>query len=114
MRERKHQPMKFEDTTNNLPKQNIRNTDLGLITIFFDLIDLRKVEPRSYVRGRWVLSIKTDTQGNFLKAKAGWVSRGFQDKQKEYLQTDSFVSTRPGCRMSCQMAAQKGWDLFSH
>ena len=58
----------------------------------FDLIDLRKVKPRNYVTGRWVLTIKTDKQGNFLRAKARWVLRGFQDKQKEYLQTDSACS----------------------
>ena len=61
----------------------------------FDLIDMRKVKPRNYVTGRWVLAIKTDKQGNFLRAKARWVLRGFQDKQKEYLQTDSPASTRP-------------------
>ena len=78
----------------------------------FDLIDVQKVKPRNYVTGRWVLSIKTDKPGNFLRAKARWVSTGFQDKQKEYLQTDSPASTRPGFRMSCQAAASKGWDLF--
>ena len=52
----------------------------------FDLVDLRKVKPRSYVTGRWVLSIKTDNQGNFLRAKTRWVLRGFQDKQKDFLQ----------------------------
>ena len=55
----------------------------------FDLIDLRKVRSKNYVTGRWVLTIKTDKQGNFLKAKARWVLRGFQDKQKDYKQTDS-------------------------
>ena len=34
-----------------------------------DLIDMRKVKPRNYVTGRWVLTIKTDKQGNFLRAK---------------------------------------------
>ena len=47
-----------------------------------DLNDMRKVKPRNYVSGRWVLTIKTDKQGNFLKAKARWVLRGFQDKQE--------------------------------
>ena len=50
----------------------------------FDLIDMRNVKPRNYVTGRWVLTIKKDKQGNFLRAKARWVLRGFQDKQKEY------------------------------
>ena len=59
-----------------------------------------------------MLTIKTDKHGNFLRAKARWVLRGLQDKQKEYLQTDSFATTRLGFRMSCQMAASKGWNLF--
>ena len=46
------------------------------------------------------------------KNKTRWVLRGFQDKQKEYQQTDSPASTRPGFRMICQMAANKSWDLF--
>ena len=36
----------------------------------------------------------------------------FQDKQKEYQQTDSPASKRPWFRMSCQKAASKGWNLF--
>ena len=39
----------------------------------FDLIDMRKVKTKNYVPRRWVLTIKTDKQGNFLKAKARWV-----------------------------------------
>ena len=64
------------------------------------------------VTGRRVLTIKTDKQGNLLKAKARWVLGGFQDKQKEYQQTDSLASTRPGFRMSGQKAASKVWNLF--
>ena len=78
----------------------------------FDLVDLRKFKPKNYVTGRWVLTIKSDKQGNFLRAKARWVLRGFQDKQKDYQQTNSPAPTGPGFRMSCQMAASKGWDLF--
>ena len=51
-------------------------------------IDMRKVKPKNCVTGRWVLNIKTDKQGKFLKAKARWALRDFQDIQKEYLQTD--------------------------
>ena len=80
----------------------------------FDLIEMRKVKPRNFVTGRWVLTIKTDKQGNFLKATARWVLRGFQDKQKEYQQTDSPASTRPGFRMGCQMAATEGCDLLQN
>ena len=50
----------------------------------FDLVDMRKFKPKNYVTGRWVLTIKTDKQGNILRAKAGWVLRDFQDKQKDY------------------------------
>ena len=39
----------------------------------FHLVDLRKVKPSIYVTGRWVLTITTDKQGNFLNAKARWV-----------------------------------------
>ena len=46
---------------------------------FFDLVHLRKIKPRNYVTRRWVLTIKTGKQCNFLKAKARWVLRGFQD-----------------------------------
>ena len=60
-----------------------------------DLIDLRKVKSKNYVTKRWVLTIKTDEQGNFLKAKVRWVSRDFHDKQKEYQQTDSPASKDP-------------------
>ena len=42
----------------------------------FDLIDL-KVKPKNCVTGRWVLTIKTDKQGNFLKAKARWGTERF-------------------------------------
>ena len=59
-----------------------------------------------------MLTIKTDKQGNFLRAKARWVLRGCQDKQKAYLQADSPASTRPGSRKSCQMAACQGWNFF--
>ena len=38
----------------------------------------------------------------------------FQDKQKLDQQTDSPTSTRPGLRTICQLAANKGWDLFFH
>ena len=78
----------------------------------FDLVHLTKVKPRNHVTRIWVLSIKSDKKGNFLKAKAKWALRGFQDKQKEYPQTDSPASTRPGFRTSCQMAASKSWNIF--
>ena len=64
---------------------------------------MRKDKPKNRVTGRWVLTTKTDKQGNFLSAK---------DKEKDYQQTESPASTRPGFRRSCQMEASKGWDLF--
>ena len=78
----------------------------------FDLVDLRKFKPNNHVTGRLVLTIKTDKQGNFFRTKARWVLRGFQDKQKDKMQTVSPAPTRPGFRMSCQMAASQSWDLF--
>ena len=79
-----------------------------------DLIDMKKAKTKNYATGRWVLTIKTDKQGDFLKAKARWVLRCFQDKHKEYQQTDSPASTRPGFRMSCRMAASKKLEHLSH
>ena len=112
MHGRKHQLKKYKDTTNSSQKLNNLSTDLGLTTRVFDLIDMRKVNPRNYVTGRWVLTINTEKQGNFLRAKTRWRLRGFQDEQKEYLQTDSPAPTRPRFRMSCQMAASQGWNLL--
>ena len=79
----------------------------------FDLVDLRKVTPRNFVAGRWVLTIKKQEQGNFLKAKASLVLIGFS-RQREGISTDRLpASTRFGFRRSCQMAAGKELELFS-
>ena len=82
---------------------NTSNGNSGLTMSFFDLVDLRKFKPKNYVTGRWLRTIQTDKQGNFLRAKARWVLRGSQDKQKGYQPTDSPASTSPGFRMSGQM-----------
>ena len=112
MQEKKRQPMKYEDATSSLLKQSTSSGNLGLTTRFLASLILRKFKPKNYVTGRWVLTIETDKQGNFLRAKAKWVLRGFQDKQKECLQTYSLASITPGLRKSCQMAASKSWDRF--
>ena len=39
----------------------------------FELVDLRKETCKNFVRGRWVLTIKRDKDGNFVKVKARWV-----------------------------------------
>ena len=50
----------------------------------FELVDMRKLgKIKYYVTGRWVLTVKRDKDGNFLKTKARWVLRGFQDRQKD-------------------------------
>ncbi len=77
----------------------------------FDLVDLRKTKPRNYVTGRWVLTIKRNKDGTFQKCKARWVLRGFQDKQQWDQQTDSPTTTRPGFRLTCQLAANQGWSI---
>ena len=93
MHEKKHQLSKYDDNTNSLLKRNILCTNPGLTMRF--LISVT------------VLTIKTDKQSNLLRAKGRWVLRGFQDKPTDH----SPGSTRPGFRISCQMAASKGWDL---
>lgn len=76
-----------------------------------DLIDVRKEKVQNYITRTWVLTIKRDKDGNFLKCKARWVLRDFQDQQVRDLQTDSPKSTRPGFRLQCQAAANADWDI---
>ena len=81
----------------------------------YELVDMRQEKIDNYVTGRWVLTVKSDQIGNMIKCKARWVLRGFQDKEKEFQQTDSPASTRPGFRMTRQMAANQNWDfMHSH
>ena len=77
----------------------------------FEFVDMRKNHVKNFVTGRWVLTIKRDKDGKFLKCKARWVLRGFQDQQIWNLQTDSPTSTRPGFRLQCQAASNNNWDL---
>ena len=77
----------------------------------YDMVDMRKQKVKNYITGRWVLTIKRDKDGNFLKCKARWVLRGFQDSQVWNLQTDSPTSTRPGFRLQCQLAANENYDI---
>ena len=78
----------------------------------FDLVDTCKIQVRNWVTGRWVLTLKQDKDGNFLKTKARWVLRGFQDKQKNDQQTDSPAASRSGFRLAIQAASNKGWKIF--
>ena len=66
---------------------------------------------KNYITDRWVLTVKRDKDGHFLKCKARWVLRGFQDKQASQLQTDSPTATRPGFRLQMQAAANNNWDI---
>ena len=78
----------------------------------FELVDMRKLKIRNYVAGRWVLTIKKDKDGNFLKCKARWALKGFQDRQKDTQQTDSPAASRSGFRCATQFAANCHWDLY--
>ena len=73
----------------------------------FDLVDIRKFKPN----GRWVLTVKRDRDGKFLKCKACWVLLCFQDRQKIAQQTDSPTSTRPGLGLLCQNVASNGGSI---
>ena len=55
----------------------------------FDLTDLRKAKPQNYVTGRWVLTIKTDKQGDFLQGKSQMGTERFPG-QTEGISTDGF------------------------
>ena len=77
----------------------------------YTLVDLRKVKCKNFVTGRWVLTVKRNSDGSFAKAKARWVLRGFQDSQRLEQQTDSPTATRPGFRLACQLAANNHWQV---
>ena len=55
---------------------------------------MRKEKVHNFVTSRWVLTLRCDKDGNFEKC-----------------QTDSPTATRPGFRMTCQMAATEQWHL---
>ena len=74
--------------------------------------DRRKHKIVNFVTGHWVLTIKTDKDGQFKKFKARWVCRGFQDAKKWDLQTDSPTADRYGFRVASQHAASMYWDLL--
>jgi len=95
----------FSEAKQNECKSWLKENDV------LDLVDMNKEPVQNFITGRWVLTIKRDKDGHFLKCKARWVLRGFQDRQVWDLQTDSPTSTRPGFRLQCQAAANNGWDL---
>ena len=72
----------------------------------YAFVDMRKLDVKNYITGRWVLTVKGEKDGNFDKCKARWVLRGFQDRQIFELQTDSPTATRPGFRLQCQAYAR--------
>ena len=78
----------------------------------FELVDMRKLKIRNFVAGHRVLTIKKDKDGNFLKCKARWVLKGFQDRQKDTQQTDSPAVSRSGFCCATQFAANCRWDLY--
>ena len=69
--EKKHQLRKYEDNTSSLLKRNTPSEKSWIDHEVFDLVALRKVRPKNYVTRRWVLTVKTNKQGNFLRTKAG-------------------------------------------
>ena len=74
----------------------------------------RKHKIENFVTGRWVLTIRTDKDGQFKKFKARWVCTGFQDAQKWDLQPDSPTATRYGFRVASQHAASSFWGIFAY
>ena len=39
----------------------------------YDLVERSKHPPNNFVKGRWVLTVKRDKDGKFVKCKARWV-----------------------------------------
>ena len=61
----------------------------------FEIVDLRKIRVRNFVKGRWVLTVKKDKDGKFLKCNARWVVKGFQANRK-ILNKQSPAASRSG------------------
>lgn len=78
----------------------------------YDLLDARKLQVRNFASGRWALTLKRDKDGSFLKRKARWVPRGFENKQKQQQQADLPAASRSGFRCVAQVAANRRWSLF--
>ena len=78
----------------------------------YDLVDMRKMQVKNFVSGRWVLTVKRHKDGNFLQCKARWVLRGFEDRQKKAQQSDSPAASRSGFRCVSRLDANKRWDLY--
>ena len=66
----------------------------------------------AFASSGWVLTVKKDKDGEFLKCKARWVLKGFQDKQKDTQLTDSPPASRSGFCCVTQLAHNQGWDLY--
>ena len=66
----------------------------------FDLVDTRKIQVRNWVTGRWVLTLKRDKDGNFLKSKACWVLRVSKTSRK--INSRQIVLLRPGVASALQ------------
>lgn len=78
----------------------------------FEIVDLRKIRVRNFVKARWVLTVKNDKDGKFLRCKVRWVLKSFQDKQKDSQQTDSPAASRSGFRCATQQAAIISVGIF--
>ena len=76
----------------------------------FDLIDMRKVKPKNYADDGCSPSRRTN-KATFSEQKPQNTER-FPGQAETILTTHSPASTRPGFRMSCQMAANQGWNLL--
>ena len=61
--EKKRHPRKYENNTSSLLWKFWIDNEV------FDLVDLRKFKPKNHVTDRWVLTIKTVKQGNFLRQR---------------------------------------------
>ena len=71
MHEKKRQPKNNEDATSSLLEAKHFEWKSWIDNEFFDLVDLRKFKPKKNVTSRCVPTIKTDKQGNFLRADGG-------------------------------------------
>ena len=80
----------------------------------WDLVDRRKVpRNRRVLRGKWVFSVKYDSDGTVKRFKARWVGCGFAQREGiDYDLTYASTLRATSFRILIAIAAQYGLDLF--
>jgi hypothetical protein len=79
----------------------------------WDLVDLP--ENKTPLKGRWVYTHKTNSEGQIIKYKARWVIKGFnQVLGVDYVDTYSSTCRPETYRIAFILAVSLGWNLYQY